>query len=100
MARLILTIFKDQLSPDGVLYSLVAMNWLYYCSALFIVIVAIVILTSMFTPRASDEQLAGLTYSSISAAQRAEIRAGIDKWDIIHTLIILGITAAIYIRFW
>ena len=100
MARLVLTIFKDQLSPDGLLHSLVAMNWLYYCSALFIAIVAIVILTSMFTTRASDEQLAGLTYSSISAEQRADIRAGIDKWDIIHTVIILGITAAIYIRFW
>jgi len=76
------------------------MNWLYYCSALFVAIVAIVIATSVFTKPASDEQLAGLTYGSISAAQRAEIRAGIDKWDIIHTLIILGITAGIYIRFW
>lgn len=100
MLRLVLTIFKDGLNPDGLLYSLVAMNWLYYCSMLFILIAVIVIVTSLFTKPASEEQIAGLTYGSISAAQRAEIRAGIDKWDIIHTVIILSITVAIYIRFW
>lgn len=98
--RLILTVFKDQLDPDGFLYSLVAMNWLYYCSLLFIVICVLVIGVSLVTKTASDEQLQGLTYSSISAEQRAEIRAGIDKWDVIHTLVIVGITAAIYVRFW
>lgn len=100
MLRLVLTIFKDGLNPDGFLYSLVAMNWLYYCSMLFILITAIVIITSFFTKRASEEQIAGLTYGSISKEQRAEIRAGIDKWDIIHTSIIIGITVAVYIRFW
>lgn len=100
LMRLVLTIFKEQLNPEGVLHRLVSMNWLYYCSVLFIAIVFIVIITSVFTRRASEEQIAGLTYGSISAAQKAEIRAGIDKWDIIHTVIILAITAAIYARFW
>lgn len=100
MLRLVLTIFKDGLNPDGFLYSLVAMNWLYYCSMLFILIAAIVIITSFFTKQASEEQIAGLTYGSINKEQRAEIRAGIDKWDIIHTSIIIGITVAVYLRFW
>jgi SSS family solute:Na+ symporter len=100
MLRLVLTIFKDGLNPDGFFHALVAMNWLYYCSMLFILITAIVIITSLFTKPASAAQIAGLTYGSISAEQRAEIRAGIDKWDIIHTAIIMGITVAIYIRFW
>jgi len=67
---------------------------------LFIVICAVVIVVSVFTKPASDAQLAGLTYGSISAEQRAEIKAGIDKWDIIHTAIILIITIAIYSYFW
>lgn len=100
MLRLVLTIFKDQLNPDGLLYSLVTMNWLYYCSLLFVVICALVIIVSLFTKPASDTQLAGLTYGSISAEQKAEIKASIDKWDIIHTVIILGITIAIYSYFW
>jgi solute:Na+ symporter, SSS family len=98
--RLVLTIFKDRLTPDGLLHNLVTMNWLYYCSLLFVVICALVILVSLVTKPASDEQIQGLTYGSISAAQRAEIRAGIDKWDVIHTLVIVGITAAIYSYFW
>ncbi len=100
MLRLVLTIFKDQLNPDGLLYALVSMNWLYYCSLLFIVICVLVIAVSVFTKPASDQQLAGLTYGSISSEQKAELKASIDKWDIIHTLIIIGITAFIYWRFW
>lgn len=100
MLRLVLTIFKNDLSPDGLLYSLVAMNWLYYCSLLFVLISAVIVVTSLFTRQADEEKIAGLTYGSIGKTQRAEIRAGIDKWDIIHTAIILGITAMVYIRFW
>jgi len=64
-----------------------------------VVIVVLVVGLSFVTKQASDQQVAGLTYGSISKEQRKEIRDGIDKWDIIHTVIILGITAAIYIRF-
>jgi SSS family solute:Na+ symporter len=100
LLRLVLTVMQDHLTPGGLLASLVAMNLLYYCSLLFILIVALVIGVSLFTRPASDAQIAGLTYGSISPEQRAEIRAGIDKWDIIHTAIIIGITVAIYVRFW
>ncbi len=97
--RLVLTIFKDSLPADGLLQQLVSMNWLYYCSMLFVVIAALVIIASMFTRPASDAQLQGLTYGSISREQRAEIRASIDRWDVIHTVVIVGITAFIYWRF-
>ncbi len=100
MSRLVLTIFEDSLPEGSLLAGMVTMNWLYFCSILFIVIVLLVIGVSFFTRQASDEQIAGLTYGSISKEQRAEIREGIDKWDIIHTIIILGITAFIYVRFW
>ncbi|MBN1377812.1 MAG: sodium:solute symporter [Gammaproteobacteria bacterium] len=100
MLRLLLTIFDDQLDPNGFLHSIVAMNWLYYCTMLFFMVAAIVVVTSFFTKQASEQQISGLTYGSISAAQRAEIRAGIDKWDIIHTVIIVGIVVMVYIRFW
>ncbi|WP_111640955.1 sodium:solute symporter [Marinimicrobium alkaliphilum] len=99
MLRLVLTVFQDGLTEGSIWYALVDMNWLYYCSALFIVIVMLVIGVSFFTRPASKEQIAGLTYGSISKEQRAEIKAGIDKWDYIHTAIIIGITIFIYIRF-
>jgi len=99
MSRLVLTIIQDSLNVDGLLFAVVDMNWLYFCTLLFVVIVVLVVGLSFVTKQASDEQVAGLTYGSISKEQRKEIRDGIDKWDIIHTVIILGITAAIYIRF-
>ncbi len=100
MSRLVLTVVEDTLSPGTFLYAVVDTNWLYFCSYLFVIVSLLVIGVSFFTKQASDEQVVGLTYGTISKEQRAEIRAGIDKWDIIHTVIILGITAAIYIRFW
>jgi SSS family solute:Na+ symporter len=100
MLRLVLELVKGSLSPDGVLFMLVDMNWLYYCSWLFAAVFIIVVGTSFFTKQANQEQIAGLTYGSISAEQKAEIRAGVDKWDIIHSVIIVGIIVAIYIRFW
>lgn len=100
MSRLVLTIMEDSLTPGTFLYGVVDINWLYFCSYLFAIVTLLVIAVSFFTKQASDEQVQGLTYGTISKEQRAEIRAGIDKWDIIHTIIILGITAAIYIRFW
>ncbi|MDO3387232.1 sodium:solute symporter [Gilvimarinus sp. SDUM040013] len=100
MLRLVLQIFSDSLPADGLLHSLVSVNWLYYCIGLFIAPSVIVLVVSMFTKQASEEQLAGITYSSISPEQRAEIRAGISKWDVIHSVIIVGIIVGIYIRFW
>ncbi|WP_027330752.1 sodium:solute symporter [Marinimicrobium agarilyticum] len=100
MTRLVLTIFEDSLPEGSIWLGMVELNWLYFCSILFIFITLLVIGVSFFTKQASDEQVAGLTYGSISKEQRKEIRDGIDKWDIIHTLIIFGITAFIYVRFW
>lgn len=100
MTRLVLTIFEDSLPEGSIWLGMVELNWLYFCSILFIFVTLLVIGVSFFTKQASDEQVAGLTYGSISKEQRKEIREGIDKWDIIHTLIIFGITAFIYVRFW
>jgi len=55
---------------------------------------------SQFTPKASPEQLAGLTYSSVTSAQNAEDRQTYGFWEIFHTCVIVGIIASIYIYFW
>ena len=55
---------------------------------------------SQFTPKASPEQLAGLTYRSVTSAQNAEDRQTYGFWEIFHTCVIVGIIASIYIYFW
>ena len=42
----------------------------------------------------------GLTFSTLGKDTMQQVIQGLDKWDYIHSGIILGITAFIYWRFW
>ncbi|WP_259399668.1 hypothetical protein [Pseudoalteromonas sp. SG43-6] len=99
MFRLVLLPFKDSLVGTPVEW-VTTMNWLYYCILLFVLVVGIMIVVSIFTKQASEEQLKGLTFSSLDKATLKEVADGLDKWDYIHTAGIIGITAFIYYRFW
>ncbi len=99
MARLVLSFFAEDLQGVPVLGWYANENWLYICIFLFIVISAIIILVSLVTPQKPAEQLEGLTFQTMKPNQLAEVKAGIDKWDIIHTAAIIGLTVFIYWRF-
>ena len=75
-------------------------NWLFFCGWMFLFCVTVVIVVSLFTQAPSEEKIQGLVFGTATAEQRAETRASWNKWDIVHTMIILGITAAFYIYFW
>lgn len=75
-------------------------NWLFFSGGMFLFSVMVMIAVSMFTKAASPEQIQGLTFGSTSADQKSLTRASWNHWDIIHTVIILGITVAFYIYFW
>jgi SSS family solute:Na+ symporter len=60
----------------------------------------VILVVSRFTKAATAEQVQGLTFSSASAEQKAATRHSWNRWDVIHTVIILGITVAFYIYFW
>jgi SSS family solute:Na+ symporter len=75
-------------------------NWLFFSGGMFAFSALVMIVVSMFTKRASEAQLQGLTFGSISKEQKALSRASWDKWDVMHTAIILAITVAFYLYFW
>lgn len=75
-------------------------NWLFFCGGMLVFCLAAIAIISKFTPAAPAEQIQGLTFGSSSPEQRAATRASWNKWDVIHSCIILGITAAFYIYFW
>jgi SSS family solute:Na+ symporter len=52
------------------------------------------------TKKAPPEQLAGLTYGSVTQEQDAATRASFGFWELFHTGVILAIIAGIYIYFW
>jgi SSS family solute:Na+ symporter len=84
----------------GFIQAYVDMNWLYFSFLLFVFTCAVIFVVSRYTPKASIEQLAGLTYSSISAQNQADDRKTYGFWEIFHTVVILGIITSIYIYFW
>lgn len=99
MIRLVLLPFKESIKGTSLAW-IIEMNWLYYCILLFVIVTVILIVVSMFTERASEEKLKGLTFRTLGKGTMREVIDGLDKWDYIHTVGILGITAFIYIRFW
>ena len=75
-------------------------NWLFFCGGMFATCILIIILVSLFTAPALPEHIKGLTFGSTSPEQRAASRGSWNKWDVIHSTIILAITALFYIYFW
>jgi len=100
MFRLVLMIFRNSLPAGGFLYWIVEINWLHYCVFLFFFCLALIWIISRFTRKPNEEQIKGLVYGLASPEQIGETRASWNKWDVIHSLIILGVVAAFYIYFW
>ncbi len=85
---------------DGIAGGIMGMNWLYFCTVLFIATSLLVVIVSLFTRPASEQQLAGLTFGSMSQADRDELAASRSGWDVFHTVVIIAITVGIYAVFW
>lgn len=88
-------------APDNFFKSLFYdSNWLFFCGGMLVFSMLVVIIVSRFTPAAPAAQIEGLTFASATPAQKAATRASWNKWDVIHTVIILSFTVAFYIYFW
>ena len=60
----------------------------------------VVVVVSLFTKAPDPEKIKGLVFGTSTPEQKAATRASWNKWDVIHTVIILCITAAFYWYFW
>ncbi|MGE0587905.1 MAG: sodium:solute symporter [Cyclobacteriaceae bacterium] len=86
---------------DNLFYSLFyETNWLFFSGGMLVFCIVVILVVSRFTPAATKEQVAGLTFKSISLEQKSASRSSWNHWDIIHTVIILFITVIFYIAFW
>lgn len=74
-------------------------NFLYASGALFIISVAVVIGVSMKSPAQDEASIAGLTYASLD---KKEVRASVEKFDIVLTAItaLLIVGMYLYFSFW
>ncbi len=76
------------------------MNWLFFCGWMLIVCLLVIFFVSIFTEAPKPEKIKGLVFGTSTPEQRAATRASWNAWDIINSIVILGITAAFYIYFW
>ena len=75
-------------------------NWLFFCGVMLIVCCIVVIVVSLFTEAPSEQKIQGLVFGTSTPEQIEATRNSWNRWDVIHTVIILGITVAFYIYFW
>ena len=102
MLRLVLQGTHELAHVDfpGPIQAFVEMNWLYFSFFLFAFTSALIFVVSAFTPKAPPEQLAGLTYSTVSRETASEERKSYGFWEVFHTSVVAGIVIGIYIYFW
>lgn len=76
------------------------LNWLFFCGWMLLFCLLVVIVVSLVTPAPDARKIQGLVFGTSTPEQRAATRASWGTWDVIHTVIILCITAAFYWYFW
>ncbi len=75
-------------------------NWLFFSGGMLVFCILVIMVVSKFTKSAPEAQIEGLTFSSATVAQKAATRASWNKWDVVHSVIIIGFTVAFYVYFW
>ncbi len=101
MTRLVLKVFSGYLNPDSILYQIfLEPNWLHYSIYLFFACIVIIVVVSLFTKPLPISKISGLIYGTESEQEKAETRASWNHWDVINTVVIMGIIVAFYIYFW
>jgi len=83
----------------GFLFKVASVNSYIFTAFLFLFCIILVIVISMFT-KAPDEKQLQYTMYAATDEDKAVTRASWNKWDVIHTVIILTVVALFYIYFW
>ena len=101
MTRLALKVFAGGLGHDTLIYKVfLAPNWLHYEIALFFIVIVLMVIVSMVTPKADPLAIKGLYIGSATAEQKAITRASWNNWDLFFSGIIIVVIIAFYAYFW
>jgi len=98
MARLAAEIGKSRLEGTF-LYGFANLNFLYFCIVLFAASVLIIVVASLLKPPPPLERLRGLTYATVSPDEARQTRASWNRWDVIHTCVVLSVILGVYLYF-
>jgi SSS family solute:Na+ symporter len=97
MVRIILELNREHLT--GFLHSFATVNFLYFCIALFLFSIVLMVIVSLLSERPSEEQLRGLTFATTVAEDKAASRASWGKIDVILSVFVLVFILVAFLYF-
>jgi SSS family solute:Na+ symporter len=83
----------------GVLFGIQQIHWLYYCEVLLIITVILIFAISLLTKPPAKEKERYTAYGA-TPEEKAATRASWNKWDVVHSVVILATVAVFYWCFW
>lgn len=96
--KLVFELLKNSIGP-GILYDFATMNFLYFCIALFVISVVLMIVVSLTSPAPDEAHLEGLTFATTVAEDKKASRASWNQKDVLLTLLVLVFIIAIFMYF-
>ena len=97
--RIVLELSKESFAEGSFLRTIGEMNFLNFAVWLFVFSILIAVGVSLATAPQPVAQLEGLTFQTITPAQKAESKASYTIIDVIASLIVVGIVAFVMISF-
>lgn len=99
VARIALELTKGSLEAGSLLHTIATTNFLTFAAWFFLFCVVLCILTSWLTKPPSPENVNGLTYATLTPEQKAANRASYNIWDILLSLLVIGIVVYVMMSF-
>jgi SSS family solute:Na+ symporter len=97
--RIVLELASDSLDPNGIIYAVAKANFLTFAAWFFLFCVLACVVISLATPAPAKEKIQGLTYGSLTEEQKAANRTSYNAWDIVFSLVVIGIVVYVMVSF-
>ena len=101
MVKLGFMVFENSIGPDTIWYKIfVATNVYHYEVVLFILVILLMIIVSIYTKKKDVESIRGLYLRSASPEQKAITRASWNNWDLVNSAVVITVVILFYAYFW
>lgn len=97
--RIVLEITKESFAHDSFLYYLGDMNFLAFGAWFFLFCIVLIIVVSLLTPAPAKEKTDNLTFQTISEEEKRNNKTSYNWKDIVVSIIVLAIVAAVMLFF-
>jgi SSS family solute:Na+ symporter len=91
--------YEKGYAPGSFLWIINNIYFQYFSIFIFVVCVLVMVVVSYLTEPPSEERLRGLTFATVSEEDRAASRASWNKWDVIASVVVVGLILMAYLYF-